>query len=95
MNDSLTAATRDLLKGMTVADLRKALAGLPDDMPVIVYGEHGQDGESPASSTTQVWYRPESTWGGEVNPVDSYSDGTRHTPDPATEVRALFIDPIN
>lgn len=94
-NAELGDTARDLLKGLTVAQLRVALADLPDDMPVIVYGEHGQDGESPASGVKQVWYRPQSTWGGEVNPTGAYTDGTRHDPDPTAEARAVFIEPIN
>jgi hypothetical protein len=94
--------TRALLKGLTVADLRAKLADLPDDMPVIVYGEHGQNGESPASDVTVGWYRPESTWGGEFRTYDEHDDdcGTDcddpdHGPDPVTEVPAVFIEPIN
>lgn len=90
----LNPVARALLKGMTVADLRAALAEHPDDMPVIIYSEHGHRGESPASGITTGWYRPESTWGGEFH-CEDYSDGTAYEADPAVEVRALFIEPIN
>jgi hypothetical protein len=82
----------ELLKGAwTVADLKAALAKEPDDAVVIVYGEHGQDGESPACDITRMWYRPESTWGGQVYFVNDKA----HEHDPATEVRAIFIEPVN
>lgn len=87
--------TRELMSGtLTVGQLREQLRDLPDDMPVIVYGEHGQDGESPADSIEQVWYVPESTWGGAVRMIGPDADGDVYEPD-GSEVRALWIEPVN
>jgi hypothetical protein len=91
VNVELSDQARNLLRGLTVAQLRAALRDFPDDLPVVVYGEHGQNGESPASGVTVGWYQPESTWGGE------FHDGTDpdRVPDPEAEARVVFIEPIN
>lgn len=94
MPDRLTPEKRALLKGWTVGDLIDALQRHPRDLPVIVYGEHGQDGESPACDLAPIWYRPVSTWGGEVHALTD-SDGEPYKPDQTREVQAVFIEPTN
>ena len=53
---------------MNVKELREALAGLPDDMIVIVQKDSEGNGYSPLSGVDGVnnAYRAETTWSGEV-----------------------------
>jgi hypothetical protein len=94
MTNEPAPETMALMKGLTVGQLRKALADCPDDTPVIVYGEHGQNGESPASGVLELWYAPQSTWGGDCYLIGPDADGETYEPD-GTAVRAVFIEPIN
>lgn len=81
----------ELKTGVTVGKLRAMLAEYPDDMPVIVLGEHGQDGETPVSDVYVIWYEPISTWAGEVHRDDG-DDGYMPS---SREVQCLFIEGIN
>lgn len=53
---------------MTVKELREALAGLPDDMPVILQKDAEGNGFSPldGASGDNNSYEAESTWSGRV-----------------------------
>lgn len=53
---------------MTVKDLRKALVGLPDEMPVILQKDGEGNGYSPLSQADgdNNSYVADSTWSGEV-----------------------------
>lgn len=82
----------ELKTGVTVGKLRAMLAEHPDDMPVIVLGVHGADGETPVSDVSVIWYEPISTWAGCVH--HDYPDDEPYRPT-AGDVRCLFIGGIN
>lgn len=76
---------------LTVKELREALDGLPDDMPVILQKDAEENGYSPlASADTDHVYEADTTWSGEVH----------DTTDPDFEpddddVRVLLLGPVN
>lgn len=90
MSGEYEKARAALLSGVTVGKLREMLAEYDDDMPVIVLGEHGQGGETPAYEVAEIWYEPLSTWSGEAHSVadPEYTPGER-------DVRCVFIVGVN
>lgn len=57
---------------MTVAQLREALADLPDDMPVVMSKDAEGNGFSPLDGTGRSHYYPESTWSGDCIGIDDH-----------------------
>jgi len=80
---------------ITVAQLRHILADMPDEA-VVVLAKDGEGNDfSPLSGPVGVhWYRPESTWAGEVYPIGEDADGEVYEPD-GDEVIAVVLDPVN
>ncbi|MFI7073531.1 hypothetical protein [Micromonospora sediminicola] len=80
---------------ITVAGLRGILAGLPDDAVIVLAKDAEGNGFSPLSGPVGVyWYRPESTWAGEVHPIGEDADGDVYEPD-GDELIAVVLDPTN
>lgn len=60
---------------MTVAQLRETLAGLPDDMPVVMAKDEEGNGYSPLDEVDpHRHYYAESTWSGEIRHPDDIED---------------------
>lgn len=79
---------------VTVAQLRDMLTDLPDEA-VIVLAKDGEGNDfSPLSGPLGVhWYRPESTWAGEVHPIGEDA-GEVYEPD-GNELIAVALYPAN
>lgn len=85
---------------MNVADLRAALDGLPDDMPVVLAKDAEGNDFSPLSGPEQGMYSARNTWSGEVYPTaeeiaDPTSGYTDEDEAPDHAVRALVLWPVN
>lgn len=80
---------------VTVAALRAALNGLPDNAVVILAEDAEGNGFSPLSLPIgYAWYRPESTWAGELASIGPDADGDVYEPD-GSELVAVVLDPVN
>lgn len=79
---------------LTVGQLRARLEGLPDDMPVILEKDAEGNGYSPLSSAdTEYLYEPESTWSGDVYPLEPEDEDSYHPGEHGTPV--LLLGPVN
>lgn len=78
---------------MTVGQLRAALEGLDDAMPVILAKDAEGNWYSPLSSaTTGYRYEPDSTWSGEVYSPPEPDEVDAYWPD---ETDVLVLGPVN
>lgn len=75
----------------TVGALKEALAGVPDDTPVILEKDAEGNGYSPLSGVyTDCVYEAESNWSGEVHSTDDED----YEPD-ERDVRVVVLGPVN
>lgn len=90
---------------VTVAQLRAALASLPDEAYVVLqkdsegngYSPLAVDGEDRTPAAYPVWYVPDSTWAGEVynlEPDPDEADEDRFEPRPG-DLFAVVLTPVN
>jgi len=78
---------------MTVGQLRSALEGLDDAMPMILEKDAEGNGYSPLSSAnTGCRYEPESTWSGEVYSPPEPDEVDAYWPE---ETDVLVLGPVN
>jgi len=84
---------------MTVRELREALAGLPDDMLVVMSRDAEGNGYSPLVETSESMYVAETTWSGEVYPTpEDIADDEQLGEDdeaPGDAVRVVTLWPVN
>jgi hypothetical protein len=64
---------------MTVKQLKEVLAGLPDDMLIVISKDAEGNDYSPLSNLTTGEYTPDSTWRGEFYPYAD-EEGTEFLP---------------
>lgn len=75
---------------MNVRELREALVGLSDDMPVVLQKDAEGNGYSPSAGAELGWYEAETTWYGETVHSDDY------TPEDYPDaVLSLILWPVN
>lgn len=88
---------------VTVAQLRKALAGLPDEAFVVLQKDGEGNGYSPLAIDSDrrprvdpAWYVPDSTWSGEVYDLRDAEtlDGEEFEPGPG-DLLAVVLAPVN
>jgi len=51
---------------MTIGELKKAIAGLPDDMPVVLSRDSEGNEARPLSEVTRQYYEPTKAWYGDI-----------------------------
>jgi hypothetical protein len=84
---------------LTVRELREALAGLPDDMLVVMSRDAEGNGYSPLVEASESMYLAETTWSGDLYPTpediaaDAQLGEDDEAPDDAVRVIALW--PVN
>lgn len=65
----MTGDPYDFSRTIEVGELRRLLAGYPDDMPVVLAEDPEGNGYSPLASFELVMYEPESPWSGQTYPT--------------------------
>lgn len=73
---------------MNIGRLRALIAGMPDDMPVVVAKDGEGNDFSPLATTEEAFYEAQTTWYGDyIHPSDAsdYPDA----------VKALILWPVN
>jgi hypothetical protein len=86
---------------MTVAQLREALAGMPDDQLVIMSADAEGNTHSPLCTVGEAMYWPETPWNGEVyaTPEEITAPGSPYDPvedaAPDESLRVVLLAPVN
>ena len=85
---------------MTVKELKKAIANLPDEMEVILQKDAEGNGYSPLRGADyDAVYIPETTWYGEVYSIEWTSDDASMSDEEWEGIkekpRALILHPVN
>ena len=84
---------------MTLGDLRKAWAHLPDETPVILQEDAEANGYSPLEAADEAMYAADTTWSGEAFLTPEQLAAMEHPEDwdpaPGGAVRVLLLIPVN
>lgn len=86
--------------GMTVRELREALADLPDDMVVVIACDAEGNGYSPLVEIAESMYHAETEYSGETYPTpeeiaDTNNQFTEEDEAPDGAVRVATLWPVN
>jgi hypothetical protein len=74
--------------GMTIGELKKAIAELPDDMPVVMSQDSEGNEARPLSDVSQEYYEPTKSWYGDLLKLEDAVGNTNG-------YKAVVLWPIN